>query len=93
MNNFKLLYGLDIPHKSLNYKNLKMPVIDRSFEFKKQGISRVIMNPADSKMQHTIHWNVNLEMEAINIRLFLLITREIPCISISYCPFRQKIVK
>jgi hypothetical protein len=28
MNYFKLLYGLDIPHKSLNYKNLKIAVID-----------------------------------------------------------------
>jgi hypothetical protein len=27
MNYFKLLYGLEIPHKSLNYKNLKMAVI------------------------------------------------------------------
>jgi hypothetical protein len=28
MNNFKLLYGSDIPHKSLNYKNLKITVTD-----------------------------------------------------------------
>jgi hypothetical protein len=28
MNYFKFLYGLDIPHKSFNYKNLKMAVID-----------------------------------------------------------------
>jgi hypothetical protein len=28
MNNLKLLYGLDIPHKSVNSKNLKMAVID-----------------------------------------------------------------
>jgi hypothetical protein len=27
MNYFKVLYGLDIPHKSLNYKNFKMAVI------------------------------------------------------------------
>jgi hypothetical protein len=26
MNYFKVLYGLDIPYKSLNYKNLKMAV-------------------------------------------------------------------
>jgi hypothetical protein len=28
MNYFKVLYGLDIPNKSLSYKNLKMAVID-----------------------------------------------------------------
>jgi hypothetical protein len=28
MNNFKLLYVLDLTHKSPNYKNLKMAVID-----------------------------------------------------------------
>jgi hypothetical protein len=28
MNYLKVLYGLDIPHKSLNYKNLKMALID-----------------------------------------------------------------
>jgi hypothetical protein len=28
MNYFKLLHGLDILHKSLNYKNLKMAIID-----------------------------------------------------------------
>jgi hypothetical protein len=31
MNHFKLLYGSDIPHESLNYKNLKMAVIDSIF--------------------------------------------------------------
>jgi hypothetical protein len=31
MNYFKVLYGLDISHKSLNYKNLKMAVIDNIF--------------------------------------------------------------
>jgi hypothetical protein len=28
MNNFKLLYGLGIPHKNFNYKNFKMAIID-----------------------------------------------------------------
>jgi hypothetical protein len=31
MSYFKVLYGLDIPHKSLNYTNLKMEVIDNIF--------------------------------------------------------------
>jgi hypothetical protein len=31
MNNLKLLYGLDILHESLNYKNLKMAVLDNIF--------------------------------------------------------------
>jgi hypothetical protein len=34
MNNFKSLYGVDIPHKSLNYKNLKMAVIDIFFNLR-----------------------------------------------------------
>jgi hypothetical protein len=31
MNNLKRLFGLDIPHKSLKYKNVKMAVIDSIF--------------------------------------------------------------
>jgi hypothetical protein len=33
MSYFKVLYGLDIPHKSLNYKNFKMKVIDNIFVY------------------------------------------------------------
>jgi hypothetical protein len=30
MNNFKLLYGLDIPQNSLNYKKIKMYILTLS---------------------------------------------------------------
>jgi hypothetical protein len=33
MNYFKVLYGLDIPNKSLSYKNLKMAVGNRQYFF------------------------------------------------------------
>jgi hypothetical protein len=35
MNYFKVLYGFDISHKSFNYKNLKMTVIDNIFVYLK----------------------------------------------------------
>jgi hypothetical protein len=47
MNNLKLLYGLDIPHESFNYKNLKMalkkltPHISISYRINKKYFSIV----------------------------------------------------